>query len=194
MTFRSTRNYSYFPDQIIFLFFQKIRSDPGNWMAFTLPQLLQRLPTTAQNRTTIGTSFRSNSSNLTELNKSYASTHGCTMNRFQEAVCRAIKRSVQATTATTTKTQKASPLRNRLVIESAIVRWKIDQSRASVDRTRLRPLSESAMTFGPFMAWNKSRLPLALIHVYRLSRFHASISLSYRRRASQVPLLLIGFD
>lgn len=102
-------------------------------------------------------------------------THAVARSRggFQEAVCRAIKRSVQATTKTTAKTQKASPLRNRLAIESAIVRWKIDQSHASVDRTRLRrPLSESVMTFGPFMAWDKSRPPRALIRT--AFRFRAS--------------------
>lgn len=115
-------------------------------------------------------------------------THAVARSRggFQEAVCRAIKRSVQATTKTTAKTQKASPLRNRLAIESAIVRWKIDQSHASVDRTRLRrPLSESVMTFGPFMAWDKSRPPRALIRL-SFSRVTTSrnspISLSYRYR------------
>lgn len=44
----------------------------------------------------------------------------------------------------------------------------------SCDRTR-RPLSESAMTFGPFMAWDKSR-------PHTTSSRNPPISLSYRYR------------
>lgn len=107
--------------------------------------------------TTIGTSFRSNSSNLTELNNEklcvtvHTRLHNGIVSRrpFVERLSGACRR----------RQRRRRRRRHKRLRRCATDRERdraLKNRSKSCDRTRLRPLSESAMTFAPFMAWNKS--------------------------------------